>query len=166
MQVTGVEQRQADPRLLRRPDHRHAHRIGVLVGDAAGTVMHIVELAHQRHSGQRHLGKASASEREHRFGIEPAGELVHLASPGPERAARRLSAAAQRALESMRVCVRESWDDEPPQHLSAGRRLPDTAGNRSDPLAVALDHDAVGGRAVVPQPRPLAPQKHYAASRV
>jgi len=67
-----------------------------------------VELAHQRDAGERHLGEGRPSKLEVLLRLDPGRGRVHLLAPGPERALAAVGAAAQHALEGVRVGVREA----------------------------------------------------------
>ena len=113
VEVAGVEQRDAHAGLGGRRDQHAAHLVRVVVAGAAGGVVQVVELADRGDARQRHLGVGRAREREVAVRVEPLGERVHLLAPGPERAAAVLGAAAQGALERVRVGVGEAGQREP-----------------------------------------------------
>ena len=88
VQVARVDQRDAGCRPRRRPAmSAWPIAFGSSYGRAVRPVVQVVELAHRRDAGQRHLGEGRAREREVGVGVEPLGERVHLLAPGPERAA-------------------------------------------------------------------------------
>ena len=101
-------------------DHRRAHRVGIGVRRAARPVVDVVELADQRDAGQRHLGERRARQRQ-----------VVCRGPGPRPSAyicsrqvqnepvAGLGAAAQRALERVRVRVGQARQREAGPQLGA-----------------------------------------------
>ena len=124
------------PGLARRRDQRLAHLVRVVVGHAARAVVQVVELADRGDPGERHLGEGRARQREVAVGVEPVGELVHRARARSRTSRRRAAvAAAQRAVEGVRVGVGEPGQRQPvePRRAAGGGATP--ASTAAMPLA-------------------------------
>ena len=143
-QVARVEQRDPDARVGRGRHEGGAHRVRVGVPAPARGVVHVVELADAGDAGEGQLGVHRAGERVVPVRVEAFGHRVHAVPPGPERAAAALGAPAQRAVERVRVCVREARQGEPGEPLRArwGRH---TLCNRRKPAVRQLD-EHIGDR--------------------
>ena len=120
-EVERVEERDPDAGLPGRLDQHVAHLVGVGVGRAVRAVVDVVELAHARDPGRRHLAVRRSRQGEVGVRVEPRGDGVHLVAPGPEGAALALGAAAERAVEGVAVGVGEAGDDEAAHGDRAGR---------------------------------------------
>ena len=99
VEVTGVEEREADPGLPGGLAERFAHRVRVVVRRAAGAMVDVVELGHARHAGHDHLGEDGARERAVVLWREAPRDGVHALAPRPEGAAVAVGTSAQRAVE-------------------------------------------------------------------
>jgi hypothetical protein len=120
-------------------------------------VVQVVELTDRRDPGQRHLPEGGAGEGEIEVGLDRLGDLVHPPPPRPEVPALRLGAAAQRPLEGVRVCVRQSRDGQSGQRDRLRRGVAHRRCDRADALAVELDqHPRLGLLAA--EPGELAPE--------
>ena len=105
VEVAGVDQRQPDPGVRRRRHQHPAHLVRVVVRGAARPMVQVVELADGRDPREGHLRVGRARDGEVALGIEPLGRRVHLLPPRPEVAAAVVRAAAQHALEGVRMRV-------------------------------------------------------------
>ena len=146
--VERVEQGQPDAGVARRGDHgirHHGRRVAVQV----------VELADRRVPGEQQLGVERGGERVIGVGIERRGHRVHLLAPGPEVAALRVGAAAQRAVERVRVPVRDAGQGEAGQDGVARLRRPvDDRRDRRPPSSstrTPARTDAVDERVLEPE---------------
>ena len=109
MEVTGVEQREPDAGGVGGGEERLGHRVLVVVRRTSGLVMDVVELADRGDARHRHLAEHGAGEAVVVVGGEPAGDVVHLVAPRPERAATAvLGAAPKHPVESVAVHVGET----------------------------------------------------------
>ncbi len=162
-QVAGVEQGDPDAGPLRGLDQRLAHRVRVVVADAAGRVVQVVELADGADAGERHLGVHGGGERQVAVRVERGRDPVHGVAPGPERPGAGLDGAAQRPVEGVRVRVGLPGQGQPGQPDGPGGAGPAPRRDPGDPAAgpdgdqdLALDRVAVGVR----QPGVLGPVGH------
>ena len=114
-EVARVQQGDPEPGLRGRLAQRLAHRVRVVVRRAARPVVQVVELADAGDAGERHLGVRRPGQREVGVRVEPRGDGVHALAPGPERAAAAVRAAAQGAVEGVRVRVGEAGQHQPGQ---------------------------------------------------
>ncbi len=93
VEVQGVEEGQADTGVGGCCRQRDPHRVGIVVGAPAGTVVDIVELAHHTDARHGHLCEGCPGKSVIVVGIEAGSDPVHKVAPGPERAPLTLSAA-------------------------------------------------------------------------
>ncbi len=139
--VARVEQRDPDPRLAGRRDQRLAERVGAVV--------QVVELAHARDPGQRHLAVDGSGQRVVAVGGELRRDRVHVLAPRPERPAGAVRAPAQRAVERVRVRVAQARQRHPAQPLGVPARH---AGVDLGDAPVRDDDAHVGDDAVAAEP--------------
>ena len=141
-EVAGVDQRDPDPRVGRGTDQRLAHRVGVVVRHAAGGVVEVVELPDRGHPGERHLGVRRPREPVVAVRIQALDEPVHLLTPRPEVVRRRLRPPAQRAMQRVRVRIREPGEREAAQPDGVRRRVA-VRDHRGDPVTATGDRHAL-----------------------
>ena len=122
VEVAGVEQRQPDAGVGRRDPEHLPHHVRFVVGLAAHPVVQVVELAHARVAGQRHLRERRRGEREVPLRIERRRQLVHPLAPRPERTRRTMGTASKGAVEGVTVGVGEAGHGQPGEPLGTGRR--------------------------------------------
>ncbi len=85
VQVASVQEGQPHAGGRRGRDDGFAHGVWIGVGRPVRLVVHVVKLADERDSGQRHLGKGRRGEVQVAVRSELAGSRVHRLAPGPER---------------------------------------------------------------------------------
>ena len=135
--ISGGQQHDLDPGLLRRLRHGDRHRVRLRVGRAVGLVVDVVELTDGAVAGVHHLGVDGQRDRVHRVGIELGDRVEHRLAPAPEVVGRRgradaLGGAAHVALERVRVDVDHRRDLRP--RCAAHRAAPPQSARR-DPGA-------------------------------
>jgi len=116
--VGGHQQHDAHADGARAVDHGERELVGLLVGRPVGAVVDVVELADGRVAGPAARVEALLCHGAHAAGIERLGGGVHRLAPRPEVVPRRgrvahFDAAAQMALEGVRVPVDEAGDEQP-----------------------------------------------------
>src|SRR5699024_7579897 len=90
------------------------------VGCPVLCVVEVVELPHRGVPAGEHLGEHGAGYGLIGFGVELRRDRVHDLAPGPEGPAVTVCAAAQDAVEGVRVRVRATGQGEAGNHLGAG----------------------------------------------
>ena len=116
--VRGEQEHDAHAHGAGRLDDRQRERVGLLVGRAVRLVVDVVELADRGVAGAAARVEALLRDRAHARRIERGGSGVHRLAPRPEvvlgrRRGAQLDAAAQVALEGVRVPVDEPRDQQP-----------------------------------------------------
>jgi hypothetical protein len=113
--VRRTQERDAQPGVEGRANHRVGERRAVVVGLASPLVVHVVKLAHGHDAGAAQLFEGLARDGLDGLGRERVGEPVHRLAPRPEgsRVARRaLRGPAQGALKREAVGVDEARQDQ------------------------------------------------------
>ena len=157
VQVTGVEQGDANPGLASGGDHRLPQRVRVLIAGAARAVMQVVELAHGRDACQRHLPEGRPGQSEIVVGIDSVRDLIHPAI-ARSRSSRDRPGCARAGPAGRRASARWPFPGWSGRATGSPRgRALHPRGDRRDSLAIQLHHDARLG-ALAAQPRELAPE--------
>ncbi len=122
--VRGHQQHDAHADRARRVDDGQRELVGLLVRRPVGAVVDVVELADRRVAGAPARVEALLGDGAHAARVERLGGRVHRLAPRPEvvlgrRGGAHLDAAAQMALEGVRVAVDEARHEQP---AAAGAR--------------------------------------------
>ena len=124
LRVERRQQGQPDPDRRRGGDDPTGHLARICVGAAVGSVVEVVELAHQREAALQHLQIREGRDRLHVVRREPGEKPVHDITPRPERVARRtppLGEPGHPALERVRMEVGKPRDRDPGWCRADGR---------------------------------------------
>src|SRR5699024_6475322 len=112
--------RRLAPELTRRRVPAGRSRLGHgSVGCPVLCVVEVVEFPHRGVSAGEHLGEHGAGHSLIGFGVELRRDRVHDLAPGPEGPAVAVCAAAQNAVEGVRVRVHPAGQGESGNHLGA-----------------------------------------------
>ncbi len=156
VQVTGVEQRDANAGRRGGGDQRRAHRVRVVIVSPTHVMVDVVELADAGDAGERHLTEHRRREPVVRLRRQVLGRRVHLLAPRPERADADLGGTPQQPVEGVTVGVGESRQGEAREAGRGRRRFGDGWSHRRDAITIDVDRNT-GGDGVAAEPRQLAP---------
>ncbi len=174
--VAHAQQHDAQPHIPGGVDDFVRQPVALSIGAAVRLVVKVVELAHRGDARQHHLQEGLPRGGVHLLGSQCLGGAVHGLAPAPEviRAAafgHILGAAADEALERVRVSIHEPWQQRasgPPDETGSrwhGAVREDSAvrphleGGTLVEAASAVEEVRLidGGLAHPPEPTPLAP---------